>query len=66
MKLAFTLLAATSCAVDAETSLDATISCSGELRPPMTPSAVSIRRLVLLATALAAEMRPSVQRLFFL
>jgi hypothetical protein len=65
-RLALTRLAATSCAVAAATSLLATMSCSGELRPEMTPSAVSMRMLVLWATALAAEMSPSVQRLCFL
>jgi hypothetical protein len=66
MNPALTLLAATSWAVLAATSLLATMSCSGLLRPEMVPSAVSMRVLVLEATALAAEMRPSVQRLFFL
>ncbi|KAH6607334.1 hypothetical protein Trco_003647 [Trichoderma cornu-damae] len=59
MKPALTRLAATSCAVDAATSLDATMSCSGLLRLDRTPSAVSISVLVDDATALAAEMRPS-------
>ena len=66
MNLALTRLAATSWAVLAATSLDATISCSGLLRPLSTPSAVSISVLVELATALAALISPSVQRLFFL
>jgi hypothetical protein len=66
MKLALTRLDATNWAVDAATSLDATMSCSGELRPDMTPSAVSMSVLVDTATALAALMRPSVQRLFYL
>ena len=63
MKLAFTLEAATSWAVEAATSFEATMSCSGLLRPEMTPSADSISNVVAYATALAAEMRPSVHRL---
>ena len=66
MNFALTRLAATSWAVLAATSLDATISCSGLFRPLRTPSAVSIRVLVDVATALAALISPSVHRLFFL